>query len=77
MGPMFGYVLVSILLPFVNLKGSSIGLILGQTINIVLSVGSAIVADEYPGLELKVMFQLTLYNVYFHLAVFLFFYIQN
>jgi hypothetical protein len=55
MGPMFGYVLVSILLPFVNLKGSSIGLILGQTINIVLSVGSAIVADEYPGLELKVM----------------------
>ena len=34
MGPMFAYVLVSILLPPVNLKGSSIGLVIGQAINI-------------------------------------------
>jgi hypothetical protein len=34
MGPMFAYILVSILLPPVNLKGSSIGLVLGQALNI-------------------------------------------
>ena len=54
MGPMFAYVLVSVLLPFVNLKGSSIGLITGQLINISLSVGSAVVAFDYPGLPSKV-----------------------
>ena len=50
MGPMLAYILVSILLPFVNLKGSSAGLIIGQLINIWLSVGSAIVGQAYPGM---------------------------
>jgi hypothetical protein len=45
LGPMFAYIMVSILLPFVNLKGSSIGLIFGQLVNVWLSVGSAIVAQ--------------------------------
>ena len=34
MGPLFGYFLVSVLVPWVNLKGSSAGLILVQALNL-------------------------------------------
>ena len=53
MGPMFGYTLVSILCPFVNLKGSCFGLITGQAINIWLSAGSMLYGVAQPTLELK------------------------
>ena len=53
MGPMFGYTLVSVLVPFINLKGSCFGLITGQTINIWLSMGSVIHGVKTPSLELR------------------------
>lgn len=53
MGPMFGYTLVSILVPFVNLKGSCFGLICGQIINMWLSMGSVIYGVKTPPLELS------------------------
>ena len=53
MGPMFGYTLVSILVPFVNLKGSCFGLIVGQTVNIWLSLGSLFYGVKTPALELS------------------------
>lgn len=63
MGPMFGFTLVSILVPCVNLKGSSFGLIGGQLINIWLSFGSVAYGVSYPPLEMSTrdcsMFNLT------------------
>ena len=53
MGPMFGYTLVSILVPFVNLKGSCFGLIVGQVVNIWLSMGSVAYGVKTPALELS------------------------
>ena len=53
MGPMFGYTLVSILVPFVNLKGSCFGLIAGQVINIWLSMGSVVYGAGAPPLHLS------------------------
>ena len=53
MGPMFGYTLVSILVPFVNLKGSCFGLIVGQVVNIWLSMGSIVYGVKTPALELS------------------------
>ena len=53
MGPMFGFTLVSILVPFVNLKGSCFGLIIGQLINMWLSFGSMMYGFKQPPLELK------------------------
>ena len=53
MGPMYGYTLVSVLCPFVNLKGSCFGLILGQIVNIWLSMGSVIYGVPTPPLELQ------------------------
>jgi len=67
MGPMFGYTLVSILCPFVNLKGSCFGLITGQLINIWLSAGSMVYGVGTPTLELNVsncsMFNLTMEDI--------------
>jgi len=53
MGPMLGYTLVSILVPFVNLKGSCFGLIVGQVINIWLSFGSVWYRQAPPTLPLQ------------------------
>ena len=53
MGPMLGYTLVSILVPFVNLKGSCFGLIVGQAINIWLSFGSVWYGQAPPTLPLQ------------------------
>lgn len=50
---MYGYVLISIMVPSVNFKGSCFGLILGQIINIWLSLGSAFYGMTSPTLELK------------------------
>ena len=67
MGPMFGYTLVSILCPFVNLKGSCFGLITGQAVNIWLSGGSMVYGVGTPTLELKTtdcsMFNLTMEEI--------------
>merc|ERR1719495_1808450 len=54
MGPMFGFTLVSILLPFANLRGTAFGLITGQLINIWLSMGAAWHGVKTPALELSV-----------------------
>jgi len=54
MGPMFGFTLVSILLPFVNLRGSVTGLIIGQLVNMWLSMGSVWYGAKTPALELSV-----------------------
>merc|ERR1711962_1954102 len=53
MGPLFGYTLVSILVPFVNLKGSCFGLIAGQIINMWFSMGSLIYGIKTPTLEIS------------------------
>ena len=53
MGPMFGYTLVSILCPFVNLKGSCFGLIAGQIVNMWLSMGSVVYRVATPSLQLS------------------------
>ena len=53
MGPMFGFTLVSILVPFVNLKGACFGLIVGQLINMWLSFGSMFYGLKTPPLDLK------------------------
>ena len=53
MGPMFGYTLVSILVPFVNLKGSCFGLIAGQIVNMWLSMGSVVYRVKTPTLQIS------------------------
>ena len=53
MGPMFGYTLVSILCPFVNLKGSCFGLITGQIVNMWLSMGSVVYRVKTPTLQIS------------------------
>ena len=53
MGPMFGFTLISILAPCVNLRGSSCGLIVGQLVNIWLSLGSVWYSVKTPHLPLS------------------------
>lgn len=53
MGPMFAFFLMSVTLPFLNLKGSCIGLVISQIINIILSIGSVVYSVPSTKLELQ------------------------
>ena len=53
MGPMFGLCLVSVLCPMVNLKGATSGVVLGQIINMWLSLGAMIEAPAPQALPLQ------------------------
>lgn len=53
LGPMFAYIVVSVTMPFVNLKGSMVGLCSGLVINIWLSAGSTTERLTFPRLPLS------------------------
>jgi Na+/proline symporter len=52
LGPMFAYIAVSVTMPFVNLKGSMLGLCCGLAINIWLSAGNTTERLTFPRLPL-------------------------
>ena len=52
MGPMFAYTIASTTLPFVNLKGSTAGFVIGQAVNIWLVFASVAYRPPYKSLPL-------------------------
>jgi len=52
LGPMFAYIIVSVTVPFVNLKGSILGLGTGLIINVWLSAGNTAEKMTFPRLPL-------------------------
>eukprot|EP00095_Tigriopus_kingsejongensis_P000170 maker-scaffold487_size158652-snap-gene-0.46 protein:Tk00170 transcript:maker-scaffold487_size158652-snap-gene-0.46-mRNA-1 annotation:"hypothetical protein CAPTEDRAFT_141957" len=54
MGPMFAFFLISVTLPFVNLKGTCTGLIISQIANIILSIGAVAYGKAAPKLTIQV-----------------------